>query len=137
MDSVTSAVTSTLSKLHIIYPSSEESQLPTPSEDKVAALRQKYAQQTQEHVFQFWDQLTPLQQAQLYSQLLTLDPARVTSISETVLQPNTDPKSPIGTDHDPIPSESSASTLDAPAEKLQEWYNAGLKAIAQGKVAVL
>lgn len=134
MDSVTSAVTSTLEKLHLLP---EVKPLTTPSADQVSSLRQKYAEQTQEHVFTFWDSLSPSEQSKLYNQLITLDPARLTSISETVLAPNADPKSPVGTDLDALPEQSCASTLDASPETLSEWYDAGLKAIAEGKVAVL
>jgi UDP-N-acetylglucosamine/UDP-N-acetylgalactosamine diphosphorylase len=134
MDSVTSAVTSTLEKLHLL---SEDNPLAAPSVTQISNLRQKYAEQTQEHVFAFWDSLSPSQQSQLYNQLITFDPARLTSISETVLAPDTDSKSLTGTQLDPLPAQSCASTLDASPETLSEWYNAGLKAIAEGKVAVL
>jgi UDP-N-acetylglucosamine/UDP-N-acetylgalactosamine diphosphorylase len=138
MDTVTSAVTSTLEKLHII-PSHETAgpALVHPSPEEVSFIREKYAKHAQEHVFTFWDSLTADEQAQLYHQLVSIDPARLTAISETVLAPNTDPKSPVGTELSPLPEESCASTLDASPEKLSEWRDAGLKAIAQGKVAVL
>jgi UDP-N-acetylglucosamine/UDP-N-acetylgalactosamine diphosphorylase len=136
MDSVTSAITSTLEKLHIL-PSHESEQLTHPTDEEVATLRQKYAEQTQGHVFTFWDSLTPEQKAQLYAQLISIDPARVTSITETVLTPNTDPKSPVGTEHSPLPDSSCASTLDASPEQLSKWRHAGLGAIASGEVAVL
>lgn len=135
MDSVTSAVISTLEKLHLR--SSNEDSINPPSLDQIASLRQKYAEQTQEHVFTFFDSLSPSSQTKLYNQLLSLNPARLTSISETVLTPNSDPKSPIGIEHEPLPAESCASTLDASPEQLGEWYKAGLKAISEGKVAVL
>lgn len=136
MDSVTSAVTSTLEKLHLVSTPSPPS-LPVPTKDQVSGLRSKYAKELQDHVFTFWDQISPAEQAALYKQLGAIDPARLTSISETVLQPNTDPKSPVGTEYDPIPAEYSASTLDADAETAKKWYEAGLEAIARGEVAVL
>ena len=134
MDSVASALTSTLGKLHLL---SEDKPLTTPSADQISSLRQKYAEHGQEHVFTFWESLSASEQSQLYNQLISLDPARLTSISEAVLSPQADPKSPIGTEYAPLPEQSCASTLDAPSETLSEWYNAGLKAIAEGKVAVL
>jgi UDP-N-acetylglucosamine/UDP-N-acetylgalactosamine diphosphorylase len=134
MDSVTSAITSTLENLHI---KSEPSLLTPPSEDEVAELRQKYKEQSQDHVFTFWDSLTSDQKAELYKQLSNIDPARLTSITETVLSPNADSKSSIGKDLAPLPAEACASTLDASPEKLSEWRDQGLKLIAEGKVAVL
>jgi UDP-N-acetylglucosamine/UDP-N-acetylgalactosamine diphosphorylase len=136
MDTVTSAVTSTFEKLHVRSPSNESPVRP-PNDDQVSSLRQKYAEQIQEHVFTFWDSLSPTEQAQLYNQLISLDPARLTSISKTVITPSKDSKSPIGTEHEPLPETSCASTLDASPKTLTTWYNAGLEAIAQGKVAVL
>src|SRR5436190_8456599 len=115
MDSVTSALTSTLGKLHLL---SEGKPFNPPSAGQISSLRQKYAEQAQEHVFTFWDSLSPSEQSQLYNQLITLDPARLTSISETVLSPRTDPKSPVGTEYEPLPEQSCASTLDAPPETL-------------------
>jgi UDP-N-acetylglucosamine/UDP-N-acetylgalactosamine diphosphorylase len=135
MESVTSAITSTLEKLHLR--SLQEDNFEPPSPEQIATLRQKYTEQTQEHVFTFFDSLPPSSQAKLYNQLLNIDPVRLTSISETVLAPHNDPRSPIGIEHEPLPSESCASTLDASPETLDKWHNAGLKAIAEGKVAVL
>jgi UDP-N-acetylglucosamine/UDP-N-acetylgalactosamine diphosphorylase len=132
MDSMKAA----LEKLHLRAPS-DDAPLPLPTEAQVSALVAKYARESQEHVFNFWALLSAHEQAALYRQLETLDPARVTSIAEMVLQPSTDPKSPVGTELEPIPAEYSASTLDASPEVLKTWRDAGLKAIAQGSVAVL
>jgi len=135
MDSVASAVSSALETLHIQSPSKDS--LPVPTDEQVSLLREKYANESQGHVFTFWEDLSPTEQASLYAQLKSLDPGRMTTISQTVLHPNADPKSPIGTEHDPIPDEYSASTLDAPPETLKKWADTGLKAIAAGQVAVL
>ena len=136
MDSVTSAITSTLEKLHIL-PSHEPEQSPHPTDEQVATLRKSYAEQSQEHVFTFWDSLSPDEKAQLYNQLKSIDPRRLTSIIETVLAPNNDQKSSVGTEHSPLPDSSCASTLDASPDQLSKWRHAGLEAIARGEVAVL
>jgi UDP-N-acetylglucosamine/UDP-N-acetylgalactosamine diphosphorylase len=135
MDSASSAISSALEKLHLRSPQSQDA-LEPPSAEQLASLRQKYAEEGQEHVFTFCDSLSPASQAKLYHQLLSLDPARLTSISETVLQHPTN-QSPLAIDHEPLPSESCASTLDASPELLEKWNDAGLKAIAEGEVAVL
>lgn len=138
MDSVTSAIASTLEQLRLLPSHTSEGAQPTPpTDDQVATLRKVYARQSQDHVFTFWDSLSPVQKAQLYAQLTAIDPRRVNSITETVLTPNTDPKSPVGTEHSPLPDSSCASTLDASAEQLAKWRHAGLEAIARGEVAVL
>jgi UDP-N-acetylglucosamine/UDP-N-acetylgalactosamine diphosphorylase len=138
LDSIAPAVSSTLEKLQLQSSTTDEPATPAaPTEAQVSELRAKYAKELQDHVFTFWDSLSGPEQTQLYNQLLAIDPARLTAISETVLQPNTDPKSPVGVEHDPVPDECSASTLDTSPETLREWYTAGLKAIAEGSVAVL
>jgi UDP-N-acetylglucosamine/UDP-N-acetylgalactosamine diphosphorylase len=139
MDTVTSAVTSTLEKLHILPPpKSAGAPLVHPSPEQVSELRQKYKEQSQDHVFTFWDSLDVDEQAQLYAQLLSIDPVRVTSITETVLSPKAkEPETPVESQLAPLPAEHCASTMDASPEKLSEWRSAGLKLIAEGKVAVL
>ena len=135
MDSITSAVSSTLETLHLQSASNDSPRIPT--DEQVSSLRAKYAKESQDHVFTFWDTLSPTEQASLYAQLESLDPARLATITQTVLQANTDPEVHIGTEHEPIPDKYSASTLDAPPETLKKWADAGLKAIAAGQVAVL
>jgi UDP-N-acetylglucosamine/UDP-N-acetylgalactosamine diphosphorylase len=136
MDSVTSAITSTLEKLHILQEDSTPSFIP-PTDDQISSLRKTFAERSQDHVFTFWDSLTEQQQASLYNQLISINPTRLSSITSTLLTPNSDPKSPVGTDLSPIPPEHCASTLDASTSQLKEWRDSGLQAIAEGKVAVL
>jgi UTP--glucose-1-phosphate uridylyltransferase len=134
MESLKEAVTSTLEKLHIVDTPSTEAQLLEPTDEQVSALKEKYTHEAQDHVFTFWDTLTASQKAQLYAQLSTIDPARVTSISNEVLSPQTTSKPPSLT---PVPSSSTASTLEASPSDLRNWRTAGLKAIAANQVAVL
>jgi UDP-N-acetylglucosamine/UDP-N-acetylgalactosamine diphosphorylase len=133
MDKITSAVTSTLEKLHMVS-TPETSPLVTPTTEQVNALKEKYAHEAQEHVFTFWDSLSTDEQTQLYHQLISIDPSRVATIAETVF--NT-PASTKESENSPLPESSCASTLDAPPETLSQWSEAGLQAIAEGKVAVL
>jgi len=134
MQSLKEAVTSTLEKLHIVEPSSMGSQLIEPTEEQVSSLKQKYAHESQDHVFTFWDSLSPSQKAQLYAQLTSIDPSRVTAISTEVLSPQTTSQPP---SLSPVPDSRTASTLEAPPSDLQKWRTAGLKEIASNKVAVL
>ena len=136
MEKIISTITSTLEQLHL-KPGDSSMHLKPPAPEEVAVVRQKYKEQAQSHVFAYWDTLSPEQQAQLYNQLLNIDPARLSAIIEEVLSPNKDPKSAIGTDLSPVPSEHVASTLEASPETLKEWREKGLRAISEGKVAVL
>jgi UDP-N-acetylglucosamine/UDP-N-acetylgalactosamine diphosphorylase len=134
MDKVTSAVTSTLEKLHIISPP-ESSPLIAPTSEQVSSLRERYSHEAQEHVFTFWDSLSTEEQTQLYHQLASIDPARVGTIAETILTPHMESNKE--SQNTPLPDSSCASTLEASPEKLSQWRDAGLQAIAEGKVAVL
>jgi UDP-N-acetylglucosamine/UDP-N-acetylgalactosamine diphosphorylase len=134
MDKVTSAVTSTLEKLQLVSPT-ESSPLVAPTPEQVSSLREKYAHEAQDHVFTFWDSLSKDEQTQLYHQLASIDPARVGTIAETVLTPHAESNKE--SENSPLPDSSCASTLDASPEKLSQWRDAGLQAIAEGKVAVL
>jgi UDP-N-acetylglucosamine/UDP-N-acetylgalactosamine diphosphorylase len=134
MDKITSAVTSTLEKLHMVS-TPETSPLVPPTTEQVNALKEKYTHEAQEHVFTFWDSLSTDEQTQLYHQLSSIDPSRVGSIAETVL--NTPASTTKESENSPLPESSCASTLDASPETLTQWREAGLKAIAEGKVAVL
>src|SRR6202035_1913844 len=75
------------------------------------------------------------EQTQLYHQLASIDPARVGTIAETVLTPHTESNKE--SENAPLPDSSCASTLETSPEKLSQWRDAGLQAIAEGKVAVL
>jgi|SRR5579862_4146083 len=132
METVTSAIESTLERLNLRSPA--EATLVQPTPGQVSELREAYAKYAQEHVFTFWGDLKSDEQAQLYHQLASIDPARVQSICETVFGTKIDQSQG---DISPPPQSAVASTLDASSEDLSEWGNAGLQAIAQGKVAVL
>lgn len=137
MESLREAVTSTLEKIHIMSPTSEgQSQLLPPTEKQVSALKDKYAHEAQGHVFTFWDSLSANEKTQLYHQLASIDPSRVTAISTEVLSQSSH-SAEESASLSPPPDSSTASTLDASAEDIEKWKSAGLQAIAEGTVAVL
>jgi UDP-N-acetylglucosamine/UDP-N-acetylgalactosamine diphosphorylase len=125
------AITSTLKKLHVIK---DGESYVHPTEDQVKEVREKYASKGQEHVFTFWDSLSEDEQAELYHQLVLIDPDRVAKIAESVLSPK---ESDSTGELAPLPDERCASTLDASRETLDNWRRAGLEAIAEGKVGLL
>lgn len=134
MEAMTSVIEATLEKLNLRAPTEEP--LVHPSPGQVSELRENYARNAQEHVFTFWGDLKPEEQAQLYHQLASIDPARVTAISETVFGSKNHDQPSQG-EISPPPESAVASTLDASAEELSKWRDTGLQAIAEGKVAVL
>jgi len=142
MDSIADRITSTLEKLHILPstdkhdPTSTAEEYVYPTQEQVRLLREKYAKQSQDHVFSFWSSLSSEQKTLFYAQLCSIDPTRVTAIADDVLS-NKAAKSEEGDKLEPIPSTSCASTFDASPENLTAWREAGLSAIAKGEVAVL
>ena len=81
MDQVNTAIQKSLEALRLKSP---EPTLVPPEPGQIQELREKYEKYTQEHVFHFWGDLKPEEQAKLYEQLSSIDPARVQSIAETV-----------------------------------------------------
>src|SRR5579871_3967233 len=73
METVTSAIESTLERLNLRSPA--EATLVQPTSGQVSELRDAYAKYAQEHVFTFWGDLKSDEQAQLYHQLASIDPA--------------------------------------------------------------
>jgi len=132
MEAISSTVEKALEALRLAPAPHPTLVQPDPRE--IQELREKYAQYAQEHVFSFWGDLKPEQQAQLYHQLASIDPTRVQTIAETVF--GTKDEEAQG-EISPPPQSAVASTFDASADELSKWRDAGLKAIAEGKVAVL
>jgi UDP-N-acetylglucosamine/UDP-N-acetylgalactosamine diphosphorylase len=130
MDAAKELIETALEKLRLHHP--EHISAPFPAE--VIALREEYAKYAQEHVFQFWGDLSPEQQTTLYKQLRSISPSRVNTICKTVFSVSERTHAEAIT---PPPASLCASALSSSAEDLARWNNAGLEAISQGKVAVL
>jgi UDP-N-acetylglucosamine/UDP-N-acetylgalactosamine diphosphorylase len=109
------------------------------------SLETRYHEARQSHVFQFWPDLGSTTSEELNSlesylhQLENLDINRVNSIYKKSVQfESQEPRSPT-IDHDsiqPLPDDAFDSVLDSP-EKVAEWRKVGLKAVSEGRVAVL
>ncbi|KAH6917046.1 UDP-N-acetylglucosamine diphosphorylase [Coprinopsis sp. MPI-PUGE-AT-0042] len=100
-------------------------------------LRKRYQAAGQDHLFKFWDTLSPEQRTQLESQLSALDIERVNRIYTKAVSteaaandPNAEAES-----IDPLPKDASESVSNA--EKVKEWRQIGLEAIARNEVGVL
>src|SRR5579859_4801968 len=99
---ITMSLNSTLEALHLRSPPSP---FVMPSSEQVDELRAKYAHQSQDHVFAFWEDISNDEKAELFNQLSSIDPSRVTRIAETVFGSKTDTTGEVV----PPPAESSAS----------------------------
>lgn len=108
----------------------------SPSTTDVAALRATYSAAGQEHVFTFFDSLSPAEQTALYTQLLTIDPQRVNDIYQTAITASTTEVSAEEGKISPPPTERVGTVIGEDA-LAGEWNAVGLQAVKAGKVAVL
>ncbi|ROT39553.1 UDP-N-acetylglucosamine pyrophosphorylase [Sodiomyces alkalinus F11] len=125
------------SALHI---GSKPEPLSQPTAEQVADLKAKYTAAGQDHVFTFYDSLSPEEQASLYNQLLGFDPARINEITDRALNPTKAKPRDLDRaqdDIEPLPESATASILDSKPEDLDTWYKAGLDLIAQNKAGVV
>lgn len=107
---------------------------PTPSQ--VALLRETYAAASQEHVFQFFDTLSPADQTSFFAQLSSISPSFINQIYTSAIT-----AADLETSSSPTnlsaPPASRVGSVVAKPELAAEWNELGLKAIKEGKVAVL
>lgn len=108
-----------------------------PTAEKLAELRQKYAQAGQDHVFSFYDELTDDEKASFLEQLESFQPERINEITHRALNPPAEDEGKAGGQLEPMPESGRASILDSKQDDLDAWYNQGLDLIAQNKVAVV
>ncbi|GAA5836250.1 hypothetical protein JCM9279_002240 [Rhodotorula babjevae] len=107
-----------------------------PAAHDVDALRHTWTQAGQGHVFTFWDQLSPSDQASLYHQLSTISPTRVNMIHAAALQAEKNAVASTADDISPPPADHSSSVIGRDADAAS-WTAAGLAAVRAGKVAVV
>ncbi|CAK9781483.1 nucleotide-diphospho-sugar transferase [Cutaneotrichosporon oleaginosum] len=118
----------------------------------LAALRQAYEEAGQGHVFTFWDKLTPAEQGPFAAELASIDVKRVNRIYRNAMAaeaPAADltglapplvgkdisrSPSPTPEEAGPLPASAVASSDSPDAAR---WRDVGLRAIADGTVAVL
>lgn len=101
------------------------------------SLRKHYKAADQDHVLNFWDQLSISEQSSLLSQLEALDIDRVNRIFLKSVSAEQETADQAGKDIiKPLPEDASGSAINAP-ETEAEWRKIGLDAVARGKVGVL
>ncbi|GAA6019225.1 hypothetical protein JCM11491_001423 [Sporobolomyces phaffii] len=100
------------------------------------ALRKTWQAAGQDHVFTFYDELSPEDQHKLCDQLASIDPDRVNSIHAAALRAEHDAASSTQDDISPPPRDCVGTVIDEP-DHAREWNDVGLAAIRDGKVGVL
>ncbi|KAE8145068.1 nucleotide-diphospho-sugar transferase [Aspergillus avenaceus] len=112
-----------------------ENALRQPSPEEFQQLQQKYTEAGQGHVFAFVEQLNQTEKTQLFHQLNNFDPVRINELADKVLNPTKAEEGPISLE--PLPEVATASILDSDPKDIQRWYDEGLRAVAENKVAVV
>lgn len=98
-------------------------------------LMNAFKQAGQQHLFKYYDSLTPEQQQQFIAQLLAVDnPVKLVGTVQLAIKHSSNASKLNLTQ---LPAKSTASTLETDAEVLSTWKDVGLQAIAAGEVAVL
>lgn len=107
---------------------------PTPNE--IALLRATYAAAAQDHVFQFFDALSPADQTTFFAQLSAISPSFINQIYTSAISAADLEASSPPTNLSAPPAARLGSVVANP-ELAAGWNALGLNAIKEGKVAVL
>lgn len=133
---VRDTVNSLLDMLHL---SSNHTAAPPrePTKEELDALRQKFNEANQGHVFAFYDSLTGSEKGVFYDQLSSIDPHHINAIVNKALHPSRDANDSQETTLEPLPKSATASIFDSDKEAIVKWNGYGLELIAENKVAVV
>lgn len=104
------------------------------SQDEIDALKQRYTQAGQGHLFTFWEDLSPEQQAELFGQLEDIDVERVNQIYNRTVSGGAVAAS---NNLEPLPDHVFDSVQTASSDSISAWNETGMKLISEGKVAVI
>lgn len=99
-------------------------------------VKARFDKAEQGHVLAFWDKLDDAERISLLSQLEALNIERVNDIYTKAIKADEDAKTSSSDDIEPLPSDAFESVVGAPAKEL-EFRSTGLRAVAEGQVAVL
>ncbi|CAO1624028.1 unnamed protein product [Sympodiomycopsis kandeliae] len=102
----------------------------------VGKLRNKYSSAGQEHLFTFWDELSPDEQGSLIKQLSHLDVERVNTVYKKAIQGEKEAFSTKENTISPPPS-SSTTAVQSDSDDEEKYTKIGLEAIANNQVGVL
>lgn len=104
-----------------------------PAADDVKSLRAKYADADQEHLWTFYEDLDAASQIELYDQLQNIDPAHINEIVQEAKKCSQEDTGELLA----LPDDVCDTLIDAKAEDIAKWRDAGLKLIAGNEVAVI
>lgn len=130
------AIKETVSNLIGKISGQAEETLREPSTEEFQQLQKKYTDAGQGHVFAFVDELQPAEKTRLFHQLTAFDPSRINELANTALNPPPKTEETAVT-LEPLPEVATASILDSDPADLKKWHEAGLKQVAENKVAAV
>ncbi|KAI8377415.1 nucleotide-diphospho-sugar transferase [Radiomyces spectabilis] len=107
------------------------------TEAQLEALKAKFQQAGQGHVFTFFEQLDVKEQEALFQQLSELDVQRLNQIYTKAIQGAEAAAQNQAASLEPLSEQVFDSVLKASSSTLNDWETIGLTQIAQGKVAVI
>ncbi|XP_063057293.1 UDP-N-acetylhexosamine pyrophosphorylase isoform X2 [Engraulis encrasicolus] len=101
-------------------------------------LRQRLAEAGQSHLLQFWNELSPEQQAEMQQDMGTMDFKEINGFFKNAMETSMSQtkQEKIDNHMEPVPREVLGS-VTRDRESLKDWDKQGLQCIAQNKVAVL
>ncbi|KAF9904411.1 UDP-N-acetylglucosamine pyrophosphorylase [Linnemannia zychae] len=102
---------------------------------RLCIVRQKYKDANQDHVFAFWDHLSPQQQQSFLSQLESINPKALNTIFRQALHASK--STAIFDDLQPLAQNEVKSTTHSSLSEQQDWTRRGLDAISLNQVAVI
>ncbi|KAJ1933651.1 UDP-N-acetylglucosamine pyrophosphorylase, partial [Linderina macrospora] len=109
---------------------------PSFTSESLAALKQRYTNAGQSHVFKFFDDLSDEEATALFTQLSNIDVERCNQFFDKTVR-NPEPMSD-SVELEPLASDSFASTIDeSQAADNAVWRAEGIKLIRSNKVAVI
>ncbi len=100
------------------------------------ALKSKFSKAGQGQVFTFWEKLSEDEREHLLDQLERIDVERINDIYKKAIKADEDAKNTSSDAIEPLPEDAFESTVGAEAKEA-EYRKTGLRAIAEGEVAVL
>ncbi|XP_005734020.1 UDP-N-acetylhexosamine pyrophosphorylase isoform X1 [Pundamilia nyererei] len=103
----------------------------------ISALRQKLADAGQSHLLQFWNELSPEEQAELTQELEGMDFQEINGFFKNAMQTsNSSKQGKMDCRMEPVPREVLGS-VTRDRESVKDWELTGLQCISKNKVAVL
>jgi len=103
---------------------------------KKDSLEQKLKKYGQEHLLRFWDELDDEEQCKFAAELHAIDFEKVNNLCNIALEDLNNPQTKKDEFMEPLPDDIVGKISESSADQIDEWYNEGLKQIADGTVAV-